>query len=96
MDFINGMMEKAEDVREKVVEKAGQAKEVLQLKSRIATCEEVLQKNYLEIGKLYCEMYGENPAAEFEKACRSIANARKGKEELEQQLVQAQEKLKNK
>ncbi len=96
MDFINCVTEKAGAAKDKVVVKAGQVKEVVKLKGRIATCDEVLQKNYLEIGKLYYEMYGDNPGEEFAKACSSIMNARRGKEELEQQLELAKRELQNK
>lgn len=94
MDFLISAVQLVEETKTKVVEKAGQVKEVAMLKSRINICDEVIKKNYMEIGKLYYEMYKENPQEAFQKACRNISNAYKGKDELEEQLEQAEKRLK--
>lgn len=86
MDFIN-KVEKAVTAKGQVL--AGKAKEVAEiasLKSQIGTCEEVIKKNYAEIGRLYYENFGEDPAEPFLKQCRAIKNAKRGAEELEQKI----------
>lgn len=67
-------------------DKAKELAEIANLKSQIATCEEVIRKNYLEIGKLYYELYGEMEEETFAKQCRAIRNARHGAEELQQKI----------
>lgn len=70
-------------------EAAGKAREIAEianLKSQIATCEEVIKKNYLEIGKLYYELYGDMAEESFAKQCRNIKNARHGVNELQQEI----------
>lgn len=67
----------------------GKAKEltsVASLKSQISTCEEVIKKNYAEIGRLYYENFGENPEELFAKQCKAIGNAKQGVKELEQRI----------
>ena len=69
-----------------ISDKAEKAKEIARLKIQVSTCENIIGKNYLEIGKLYFEKYGESPDADFEKACRSIKNAKHGVEELNKKI----------
>ncbi len=91
-------MEKLGDtISAKGREAADKAKEMAQiasLKSQISTCEEVIKKNYMEIGRLYYEKYGavDTPVAEegqeapFVKQCRAIRNARNGVNELQEKI----------
>lgn len=66
-----GVMEKVEKVKAAVTEKgkivakkAKDLKEIALLKSQIFTCEEVIRKNSLEIGRLVYEEYEEHMEAE--------------------------------
>ena len=68
------------------VHKAKILAEVASLKGQIAACEEVIKKNYLEIGKLYYEEYSDVPDAPFEKQCTAIRNARNGVLELQEKI----------
>ena len=69
-----------------VADKAKGMAEIAGLKAQIATCEEVIKKNYLEIGKLYYEEYRDVPDAPFEKQCRAIANAQEGIRDLQEKI----------
>lgn len=71
-----------------VADKAKDTAEILSLKSQISTCEEVIKKNYLEIGRLFYEQYGENPDAPFKKQRNAIKNARVGVSELQAKIDQ--------
>lgn len=71
-----------------VADKAKNTADILSLKSQISTCEEVIKKNYLEIGRLFYEQYGENPDAPFEKQRNAIKNARVGVSELQAKIDQ--------
>lgn len=68
------------------VDKAKEIAEIANLKSQIATCEEVVKKNYMEIGKLYYELYGDMAEEDFAKQCRAIKNAKRGAKELQQKV----------
>ncbi|MBQ7934538.1 MAG: hypothetical protein IJ327_07135 [Lachnospiraceae bacterium] len=94
MDILENAKQLAKGTGELVSRKAAQVKEVLLLKSRVDTCEELLQKNYLELGKLYYEIHGAEAEEPFQKACRNISNARRGVVELSESLKQAEAKLK--
>ncbi len=83
MDFINKVEETVTAKGQILVDKAKAAAEIASLKSQISTCEEIMKKNYLEIGRLYYEKFGETPEEPFEKQCRAIRNAKKGAEDLE-------------
>lgn len=67
-------------------DKAKEVAEIANLRGQIATCEEVIKKNYLELGKLYYELYGDMEEESFAKQCRAIKNARHGVEELQQKI----------
>lgn len=73
-------------------DKARELAELAGLKSRVSTCEEVLKKNYEEIGRLYCEKYGEMPHALFEKQCKAVRNAKSGIKELQERIREIKEK----
>ncbi len=60
--------------------------EIANLKSQISTCEDVVRKNYIELGRLYYEKEGLEPGAEYEPFCRAISNAKTGIEDLEEQI----------
>ena len=88
MDFINKVEETITTKGQRVVDKAKEMAEVASLKSQIGTCEEVIKKNYAEIGRLYYENYGDNPEELFEKQCRAFQNAQNGVQDLEQKIRQ--------
>lgn len=67
-------------------DKAKEIAEIANLRSQIATCEEVIKKNYLEIGKLYYELCGDMSEETFIKQCNAVRNARHGVEELQQKI----------
>lgn len=67
-------------------DKAKELAEIASLKGQIATCEEVMKRNYIEIGKLYYEQYGEIPDEAFSKYCMSVKNAKAGAEELKERI----------
>lgn len=86
MDFFNKVEETITAKGQVVVDKAKQMAEIASLKSQIATCEEVIKKNYAEIGKMYYENFGDNPEELFVKQCRSIKNAQTGVKDLEEKI----------
>lgn len=69
-----------------VAEKARVLAEIGSLKSQIAACEEIIKKNYQEIGKLYFEEYSDVPDAPFEKQCTAIRNAQNGVQDLQEKI----------
>lgn len=58
-----------------VTDKAKDLAEVANLKGQIHTCEELIKKRYIEIGKIYYEKHGSTPEEEYADACRDIENA---------------------
>lgn len=86
MDVFRQMEEALTAAGQDVVGKAKELTSVASLKSQISTCEEVIKRNYAEIGRLYYEKYGSNPEDAFAKQCRAITNARQGVGELEQKI----------
>lgn len=86
MDFFEKVEETITTKGQAAVDKAKELAEIARLKSQIGTCEEVLKKNYMEIGRIYYENFGNCPEALFEKQCRSVKNAQNGINELEKQI----------
>ncbi|MCQ2519137.1 MAG: hypothetical protein MJ107_01260 [Lachnospiraceae bacterium] len=84
---INNVKEKLFDWSGKAMSKGKTAKDYIQLKAEINTCENVINRSYATLGRKYYEMYangGFNP--EFEKQMKDIANAKKAAKELEEKL----------
>lgn len=86
MDFFNKVEETITTKGQIVVDKAKEMAEIASLKSQIGTCEEVIKKNYAEIGRIYYENFGDNPEELFVKQCRSVKNAQAGIQDLEQKI----------
>ena len=66
--------------------KAKELAEVAKLKSNIVTYEDVIKKNYLELGRLFYEQTKDNPDPIYEKQFQNISEAMIAIEELKQQI----------
>lgn len=86
MDFLEKLGDNITMMGKEATDKAKEMAEIARLKSQIATCEEVIRRNYLEIGEKYVELYGAMPEAAFEKQCRCIENAKEGLEALQEKI----------
>ena len=91
-------MEQAEKVKaialsakNRVIEKTKELTENAAIKRQIQSCEAVISKNLLEIGKKVYAQYGEDKEASvmpdtFEKQCTAISNAKKAIADLKKEL----------
>ena len=86
MDFFNKIGETINTKGHEVADKAKEVAEIASLKSQIATCEEIIKRNYLEIGRLFMEQYKDAEDAPFEKQRKAILNAQAGVEDLQRQI----------
>lgn len=86
MDFVEKLGGTITEKGKAVADKAKNTAEILSLKSQISTCEEVVKKNYMEIGRLFYEQYGDDADAPFEKQRTAIKNARNGVKELQEKI----------
>ena len=69
-----------------VTDKAKELAEIANLRSQINTCEEVVKKNYMEIGRRYYEQHGSEPDELYEEQCRAVKNAQTGIADLEEKI----------
>lgn len=86
MDFLDKLGETITTKGREVSDKAKNMAEIANLRSQINTCEDVIKKNYIEIGRIYYEKHMEEPEEAYEEACRAITNAKKGIVDLEQKI----------
>ncbi len=86
MDILEKIGDTLSEKGKEAADKAKEVAEIARLKSQITACEEVIKKNYTEIGRLYYELYGDMAEEKFEKQCRAIKNARNGVEDLQQKI----------
>ena len=86
MDIFEKVGETVVTKGKEVADKAKEIAEIANLRNQISTCEEVMKKNYIEIGKNYYNQYGDMPEEPFEKQCRSIKNAKNGIDELQDKI----------
>ena len=69
-----------------VADKAKDMVEVVNLKGQIHSCEEIIKKRYIEIGKIYYEKHGSTPEEEYIDACKDIENAQNTVVDLEARI----------
>lgn len=86
MEFFEKVGETIAAKGKDVADKAKDFAEIASLRSQISTCEEVMKKNYLEIGKLYYEQFKEAEYNDFIEQCTAITNAKNGVEALEEKI----------
>lgn len=86
MDFFEKVEEVITVKSQAVVDKAKELAEIASLKSQIGTCEEVIKRNYADIGRIYYDNFGDQPEALFEKQCRSLKNAERGVDQLQAKI----------
>lgn len=86
MDFIEKLGDTITAKGKEAADKAKDFAEIASLRSQISTCEEVIKKNYMEIGKLFMEQYADDPEAPFEKQRRAIKNAQNGVDDLQRKI----------
>ncbi len=86
MEFWEKLGESITTKSREAADKAKDMAQIASLKSQIATCEEVIKKNYMEIGRLFMEQYKDAEDAPFEKQRTAIMNARDGVEDLQRRI----------
>lgn len=86
MEFLDKLGETITTKGKEMTGKAKELAEVANLKSQINTCEEVIKKNYVEIGKKYYEKHAAAPEEEYDEQCRAIANAQNAIVDLENKI----------
>lgn len=86
MDYIKKFGNTITEHGKAAADKAKEMADVVGLKSQIASCEDVIKKNYAEIGRMYYEQHMDDADAEFEKQCTAITNAKKGIEDLQKKI----------
>ncbi len=86
MDFFEKVGETITEKGKEVTNKAKDIAEIAGLRNQISTCEDVIRKNYLEIGRLYYEQFANSENNAFEEQCMAIANAKNGVEALEEKI----------
>ena len=79
--------EKTSKVMNKLFKKGRKAKEIFDIKSEISTCESVINRSYVAIGRKYYAMFAEGGFdPEFEKQTKDIKNAMKAIKDLEEKI----------
>ena len=98
MDIIEKIGDTITEKGKVAADKAKELAAIANLKSQISTCEEVMKKNYLEIGKIYFEQYSDMPEPPFpEKQCETIKNSQRAIEVVPRSDLQEKiEQLKTK
>ncbi|MDE7013213.1 MAG: hypothetical protein K2P19_00845 [Kineothrix sp.] len=86
MDFFEKVGETITGKGKDIADKAKDLAEIANLRSQIGICEEVIKKNYLEIGKLYYEQFKEAEYNDFVEQCTAITNAKNGVSALEEKI----------
>lgn len=86
MDFLDKIGETITTKGKEVSDKAKDMAELVNLKGQIHTCEDLIRKRYVEIGKIYYEKHGSTPEEDYIDACRDIENAQNTIVDLEARI----------
>lgn len=86
MEFFDQLGDKVITKGKEITGKAKDIADIAGLKRQIASCEEKIRKNYIELGRLYYEKHGQTPEAEYDAFCWEIADAKESIEELQEQI----------
>lgn len=86
MDFFEKISGTITAKGKEVADKAKDVAEIANLRSQIAACEDVIKKNYMEIGKLYYEQFKEAECNDYAEQCTAITNAKNGIKALESKI----------
>lgn len=82
MDVFEKIGESVFMAGKQVKSKAKEVADIASLKTQVSTCDEVIRKNYIAIGKAYYDKHKDEEDAEFVKQCTAIKNAEAGKKRL--------------
>lgn len=85
-DFVNKIGETISAKGREVSDKAKDIAEVVRLKGQIKTCEDIVKKNYMEIGRRYYELHASNPEEHYAEQCVAINNAQDNIAECERKI----------
>lgn len=88
MDFLEKVGDTISAKGREAVDKAKVLAEIAGLRGQVAACEDVIRKNYQEIGRQYFEEYSEVADAPFGEQCEAIQNA-KGRMQGLQERIEA-------
>ena len=86
MDFFEKVGETITAKGREVSGKAKDMAEIAGIRNQIAACEEVIRKNYLEIGLRYYEQFNDAEDNSFAEHCTAITNAKNGFDALEDKI----------
>ncbi len=86
MDFFEKVGETITAKGREVSGKAKDMAEIAGIRNQIAACEEVIRKNYLEIGRRYYEQFKDAEDNAFAEQCTAITNAKNGVDALEDKI----------
>lgn len=86
MDFFEKTVGAISETGKQVCGKAKDMSTIVKYRNQINTCEDVVKKNYVEIGRKYYEEHGNEAEPEFDEACRNIRNAQQGITDLEEKI----------
>ncbi len=80
-------VDKLEEGGKKVLKKGKGAKDILKVKAEISSCEDVINRAYMAIGRKYYENFKDGGyGADFEKSMKDIVNAEKAIKDLESEI----------
>ena len=72
MDIIEKIGDTITEKGKVAADKAKELAAIANLKSQISTCEEVMKKNYLEIGKIYFEQNSQRAIADLQEKIEQL------------------------
>lgn len=82
------IMDKLEEGGKKALKKGKGVKDILKAKAEISSCEDVINRAYMAIGKKYYENFKDGGyGADYEKNMKDIANAEKAIKDIEDEIA---------
>ncbi len=86
MAFFDKLEQTITETGHSIGRKAKDLAEITKLKNMLHTCEEVIDRQYREIGKAYFEAHKDEEDDLYAQQCKAIRDAQRGAEALQEQI----------
>ena len=86
MAFLDQLEQAITETGHSISRKAKDLAEITKKKNMLHTCEEVIDRQYSEIGKAYYEAHKEEEDNPYAQQCRAVRDAQRGAEALQKQI----------
>ncbi len=88
MAFLDDISRSISGVSQKAISKGKGVAEITKINSELSEEEKILKRNYIEIGKLYCSLHGDDNNPEFADMVNAVKTAEQRVKKLKERVLE--------